>query len=89
MDCLEHSNNHIEKIEQFIIEKSINVINKYHSLSLKLEEVNILIKSLDGTSNNNFKVIIKYKNDKYQFQFFFKIFGKISSNKLLFLIFFY
>ena len=59
-------------------------MNKTKNLNLSLDDVDIKLQRLEGISNKIYNVQIKTNSKKEQeqeFDLFFKIFGKISSNK--------
>ncbi len=70
----------------FMKEKSLNVVNKNNNLNLNIDDVEFDFHKLDGISNKIFKISIKPKNHENCYYLFFKIFGKISSNKNFYIL---
>jgi len=76
----------------FIKEKCLGVVNKTKNLNLNLDEVEFAFYRLDGISNKIFRVTTKSENPQFEFDLFFKLFGKISSRNFIifnFLFFIY
>jgi hypothetical protein len=72
--------NYTREEENFMKEKSIEIINKTHNINLELKDVDIKLKRLEGISNKIYNIQIKEKENSYDL--FFKLFGKISSKKI-------